>query len=87
MSKAPLSSKPSTASDADHGTARSPRGRRLFWLCLALGLLALILLVWFFGLTWWTLLIGVLVIGCPAVMVWLMSGGIDTLPKPPRSDR
>jgi hypothetical protein len=50
---------------------------RLFWLCLALGLLALILLVWFFGLTWWTLLIGVLVIGCPVVMAWILLGGFD----------
>jgi hypothetical protein len=87
MSKAPLSSKPSTASDADHGTARSPRKLRMFGLCLGLGLLALILLVWFFGLTWWTVLIAALVIGCPAVMAWLLSGGIDTLPKPPRTDR
>jgi hypothetical protein len=50
---------------------------RLFWLCLALGLLALILLVWFFGLTWWTFLIGVLVIGCPVVMAWILLGGFD----------
>jgi hypothetical protein len=87
MSKAPLSSKPGTASGADHGTARSTRGRRMFWLCLGLGLPALIALAWLFGLTWWTLLIAALVIGCPAVMVWLLSGGIDTLPKPPRTDR
>jgi hypothetical protein len=87
MSKAPLSSKPGTASDADHGTARSPRGRRMFWLCLGLGLLALIAVAWLFGFTWWTVLIAALVIGCPAVMVWLLAGGIDTLPKPPRTDR
>jgi hypothetical protein len=87
MSKAPLSSKPIASSDADHGTARSPSKLRMVWPCLGLGLLALIVLAWLFGFTWWTVLIAALVIGCPAVMAWLLAGGLDTFPKPPRTDR
>jgi hypothetical protein len=54
---------------------------------MGLGLLAVIVLVWLFGLTWWTVLIAALVIACPAVAAWIMLGGLDSWPKPPRTDR
>jgi hypothetical protein len=74
MHQTPLSPRPDA--EPDQRSILNQK-MRLFWLCLALGLLALILLVWFFGLTWWTLLIGVLVIGCPVVMAWILLGGFD----------
>lgn len=63
------------------------RRLRLFWLCLGLGLLAVIVLVWLFGLTWWTILIAALVIACPAAGAWMMLGGLDTDPKSTRASR
>jgi fatty acid desaturase len=77
MRQSPLSPKPDVQPDDRREASMLKQKMRLFWLCLALGLLALILLVWFFGLTWWTLLIGVLVIGCPVVMAWILLGGFD----------
>lgn len=47
------------------------------WLCIALGLSVLGALYWFVGLTWWTLLIAILVLGCPLVIVWILLGGFD----------
>jgi Flp pilus assembly protein TadB len=44
---------------ANRASARARR-LRLFWLCLGPSLVAVILLVWLFGLTWWTVLIAAL---------------------------
>jgi hypothetical protein len=74
MRQSPLSPKPDVQPDQ---RSTLNQKMRLFWLCLPLGLLALILLVWFFGLTWWTFLIAVLVIGCPVVVTWILLGGFD----------
>jgi hypothetical protein len=52
-----------------------------------LGLPAVILLVWLFGLTWWSILITALVIACPAVMAWLLLGGLDAPEPSQRTDR
>jgi uncharacterized membrane protein len=87
MPNAPLSPKPSISPDADGGNSGADRRLHLFWLCLGLGLLAVIVLVWLFGFTWWTVLIAAFVIACPAVAAWLMLGGVDSWPKPPRTDR
>lgn len=73
--------------DTANGVPAPARRLRLFWLCLGLGLLAVVLLVWLFGLTWWTVLIAAVVIACPAIAAWIMLGGFDTWPKPPRTDR
>jgi hypothetical protein len=54
---------------------------------MGFGLLAVIVLVWLFGLTWWTVLIAALVIACPAVVAWILLGAFDTWPKPPRAYR
>lgn len=59
----------------------SARGFGLFWLCMTVGLAVIAALVWLFGLTWWTALIGVVLIGCPVVMAWIMLGGLDRIPR------
>jgi hypothetical protein len=87
MPNTPLSSKPSVSPDAGRAISASGRRLRLFWLCLGLGLLAIAVLIWVFGLTWWTLVIAALVIACPAIAVWTLLGGLDSWPKPPRTDR
>lgn len=63
-----------------HNEEKSPeRGSRFgsFWLCLATGLIAIVAIIWLFGLTWWTALVAALVIGCPVMMVWMLLGGFD----------
>ena len=87
MPNAPLSPKPSVSPNADGGVSGADPRLRLFWLCLGLGLLAVVLLIWMFGLTWWTVLIAALAIACPAGAAWILLGGLDTWPKPPRNDR
>ena len=87
MADAPLSSEPRVSPLAGRANSPSGRGLRLFWLCLGTGLLAVIILVWAFGLTWWTVLIAVLVTACPAVAAWIMLGGLDSWPKLPGTDR
>lgn len=72
---------------ANNEAAPQARGLRLFWGCLALGLVALILLVWLFGLTWWVILIAALVIACPAIMAWMLLGGLDASDESQRIDR
>lgn len=84
MPHASSSSEPAASPHAGHDIHPSGRRRRLFWWCLGLGLLALVLLVWLFGLTWWTLLIAVVLIACPVLAAWLLLGGLD---DPPRTDR
>jgi len=86
MSSRPLPPKSSASPDAATGASARARRLRLFWLCLALGLLALVLLVWLFSLTWWAVLIAALVIACPAIAAWMLLGGFDSWPKPPRTD-
>jgi hypothetical protein len=63
----------------DTGRHVSPKDRilRLFWFCLGLGLLALVVLTWLFGLTWWTVLFAAIVFACPAIMWWVLLGGLD----------
>jgi fatty acid desaturase len=56
--------------------APSSRFRSL-WLCLAVGLLAIAVLAWLFGLTWWTVLVAAVLIACPVVMAWILLGGFD----------
>jgi hypothetical protein len=48
---------------------------------MTVGLAVIAALVWLFGLTWWTALIGVVLIGCPVVMAWIMLGGLDRIPR------
>lgn len=40
-------------------------GDRLLWLCPIVGLLAGAVVLWFFGLTLWTAIIGALLFACP----------------------
>ena len=66
------------ASPRNRANAAEPGPRfGLFWLCLAVGLLAITALVWLLGLTWWTALVAALLIGCPVVMAWILLGGLD----------
>lgn len=53
----------------------TPTKYRPMWPCIALGLLVLGALYWFIGLTWSSLLIAILVLGCPLVVVWILLGG------------
>jgi hypothetical protein len=55
----------------------SPARLGPMWLCIALGLLAVGALYWLVGLTWWSLLIAVLVLACPLVIVWILLGGFE----------
>lgn len=67
--------RPPTSADTHPQT--TPIRFRPMWLCIALGLSVLGALYWFVGLTWWTLLIAILVLGCPLVIVWILLGGFD----------
>jgi hypothetical protein len=87
MSGVPPPPRSSASPDTANDVSARARRLRLFWLCLALGLLALVLLVWLFSLTWWAVLIAVLVIACPAIAAWMLLGGFDSWPKPPRTGR
>lgn len=71
----PLSPKPAVPQDSDREASALDRSFRLFWLCLGVGLLAVAVVVWFFGLSWWTALVAALVIGCPVVVAWILLGG------------
>ena len=73
---APLSSKLGASSANGRPVSSKDRILRLFWLCLGLGLLALIVLYWLFGLTWWTVLFAVIFLACPATMWWVLAGGL-----------
>ncbi|WP_163272539.1 hypothetical protein [Chelativorans alearense] len=68
-------SEPRTLPGNEYSREQGPRFS-LFWLCLAVGLIAIAALIWLFGLTWWTALIAALVIGCPVVMAWALLGGL-----------
>lgn len=48
------------------------RRARLQGLCLLLGLLAAIVVLWFFGVTLWTLGAIALFIACPLVVGWIL---------------
>lgn len=87
MSSLPFPPRSSASPDAVSGRTARSRRLRLFWFCLALGLLALALLVWLFSLTWWAVLLAALVIACPAIAAWMLLGGLDSWPKPPRTER
>jgi len=54
--------------------ARAATGHRtrLHGLCLLLGLLAAIAVLWFFGVTFWTLGAIALFIACPLVVGWIL---------------
>lgn len=47
------------------------------WICIFLALLVVGVLYWFVGVTWWSLFLAVLVLGCPLVIVWILLGGFD----------
>ncbi|MCA1409421.1 hypothetical protein I6F26_34620 [Ensifer sp. IC3342] len=55
---------------------------RMAWACLpvmlALGGLVLVL----FGVSWWTLLTAILLLGCPAAMATVTYLGLQPLPQP-----
>lgn len=53
------------------------------WLCLALTLFAVAGLVWLFGPTWWAILIAVVALVCPAILAWLLLGGLEQSQRPP----
>lgn len=87
MPHVPPSSRPSVSPDPGRDVSTARRRLQLFWLCLGLGLLAVIVLIWVLGFTWWKVLIAALVILCPAIAAWLLLGGLDSWPKPPRTSR
>ncbi|MGY6707609.1 MAG: hypothetical protein ACXIVF_04725 [Rhizobiaceae bacterium] len=61
----------------DRNPNNSPSWFRPMWLCIALGLLVVVALFWFAGVTWWTLGLAVIVLGCPLVIIWVLLGGFD----------
>jgi hypothetical protein len=87
MRQSPPTPRSDIQTDDRRGSSVRHQRLRVFWLCLALGLPAVILLVWLFGLTWWSILITALVIACPAVMAWLLLGGLDAPEPSQRTDR
>lgn len=62
--------------DEDNRPEQGPRFAS-FWLCLAVGLIAIVAVVWLFGFTWWSALIAALLIGCPLAMAWILLGRYD----------
>lgn len=45
---------------------------RLLWTCAIIGLVAALVVIWVFGVSLWTAIIFVLLIGCPAGIGWLL---------------
>jgi hypothetical protein len=58
----------SISSDAD-----APRlGDRLFWLCVPIGIIAAIVLLLLFDLSWWSAVGIALLIACPMIVAWAL---------------
>lgn len=51
---------------------RTPLLGRILWLCVAVGLLAASVVLWFFGFTLWAAAALVLLVTCPLVVVWIL---------------
>jgi hypothetical protein len=54
---------------------------------MALGLVAVAVLVWLFGLSWWIAIVVALAIACPAAAAWILLGRYDEWPKLPGIER
>jgi len=55
--------------------ATAPRlADRLLWLCVPIGILALVVILLLFGLSLWSALAIALLIVCPLVVVWVLVG-------------
>lgn len=67
--------RPPAPADRSHNT--SVTRFRPMWICIFLALLVVGVLYWFVGVTWWSLFLAVLVLGCPLVIVWILLGGFD----------
>lgn len=87
MPNVAFQSKLNVPSDPGGDASATSSKLRLFWICLALGLLGLIILVWLFGLAWWSALIAVLIIACPAMAAWIIMGGLDRWLKLPGNEK
>lgn len=45
----------------------------LLRICAITGLIAGLAVIWIFGVSLWTVIVFILLIGCPAVVVWLLA--------------
>jgi hypothetical protein len=53
--------------------AKAPRlADRLLWLCVPIGIVALLVILLLFGLSWWSALAIAFLIACPLVVAWLL---------------
>jgi hypothetical protein len=45
---------------------------RVFWLCMPIGIIAAIVILLSFGLSWWSAVAIAFLIACPAVVIWVL---------------
>lgn len=45
---------------------------QMLWACAIIGLIAAVVVLWIFGVNLWTVIVFILLIGCPGVIGWLL---------------
>lgn len=56
---------------------------RLLWICVPVGIIALITMLLLFGWSIWTALLLILLLACPAVIVWAVWSTSRNVPRHP----
>ena len=68
-----MTPRPSLAAVPASSKAKAPRfADRVLWLCVPIGILAVVLILLLFGLSWWSALAIAFLIACPLVVAWLL---------------
>jgi len=58
---------------APRSSGDAPRlADRLFWLCVPLGIVAAMVLLLLFGLSWWSAVAIAFLVACPMVVAWAL---------------
>ena len=72
-------------SNADSAVSRQGLFARLLWICGVVGVLAAATILFLFGISTWTAIAVVLLLACPAVVVWELVDDLRQRPPTPRS--
>jgi len=68
-----MTPRPSLAAVPASSKAKAPRfADRVLWLCVPIGILAVVLILLLFGLSLWSALAIAFLIVCPLVVVWVL---------------
>ncbi|MEK1855722.1 MAG: hypothetical protein AAAC48_28640 [Phyllobacterium sp.] len=78
MSTKPLYNSPHSGPEPEAG--KQPRLYRLAWACLPAMLALSVVVLLLLGVSWWTALIVVLLLGCPAAMATAFYVGLRPFP-------